>query len=214
MLSDDLSELSPVDEWSLSDALSPLDLSRGGYSQSWEIQYEAGARSSTLFRVGLFHRDLRNLLVDLRDPSLAGGAAPILIGAGRTEGVEVEFERWLARDLSAGVQALWVDSQDEATGLELPYQPQLQGLVRLDYLDPNGWRGSLVLNHVGRRYADQTETTRLGSFSTWDLLLARQQSLHTDLFLSVENLFDQENGYWQSYPSAGRKLRAGVEYRF
>jgi hypothetical protein len=215
VLSDDISELSPVEQWSLTDWLSPLDLARGGYSQSYELQYERLSGQGTLLRLAAFHRDLRNLLVDLDDPRLSAGAGPTLVGSGSLQGLELEAERWLGRDLSGGAQVVWLDSNnDDAGGLDLPYQPSVRGQVRLDYLDANGWRGSLVMEHVGRRYADLAATTRLGSVSLWHLTLAKQQDLHIDLFLTVSNLFGKDTGFWQDYGAGGRKVRAGVEYRF
>ena len=68
--------------------------------------------------------------------------------------------------------------------------------------------------HVGKRHADIANNTRLGSYNVVNLWAAKQLDLHTDLFITVENLCDQDYAFWQGYPGRGRKVRAGVEYRF
>lgn len=214
VLADDVTEISPVEQWALADWMSPLDLARGGWAQSYEVQYERLVDARSLLRLGVYQRDIRSLLVDLQDPELAPGAAPSLVVQGRLRGVQVEAERWLGRDLTAGVLLVFNQADNRDNGLDLPYQPEMLGQVRLDYLSPSGWRGAVVYNHVGRRYADLAAGTRLGSYDTVDLYVAKQQTLHTDLFLSIRNLLDEADGFYGGYPSAGMKFQAGVERRF
>jgi hypothetical protein len=214
LLSDDVAEVSPVEQWALADPLSPLDLARGGFSQSHEVQYERLVAGHSLVRVGVFQRDLRNLLVDLENPALAAGATPVVVSAGRLRGVKLELERRLGRDFSGGLTLTYLDSRNKGTGRDLPYQPDATGTLRMDYLGASGWRGAVALEYVGRRYADLAATTRLGSTSLWHLSLAKQQSVHSDLFLTVLNAFDTEPGYWRGYPATGRRVSGGVEYRF
>ncbi|MEI6502534.1 MAG: tetratricopeptide repeat protein, partial [Armatimonadota bacterium] len=76
VLADDVSELAPVDPYALRSFMSPTDLARGGYSQSYELQYESTPPSGVL-RVAIFQRDVRNLLVDLEDPAWSLEAAPL-----------------------------------------------------------------------------------------------------------------------------------------
>ncbi|MEN6303164.1 MAG: TonB-dependent receptor [Armatimonadia bacterium] len=214
LLADDVSEVSPVESWASRPFMSPLDLARGGYSQSYELQYECQPAGS-LLRATLFHRDLRNLLVDLQDPAWATGAAPLVLDSASTEGAELELERWLGRDLSGGVWARYTDSEsDDAAGREVPYQPKLAAQARLDYLNADGWRLALIWQHVGKRYADQLNAERLGSYSLFNFSVARQFNLHTDVFVTAENLLDREYRFYQGYPERGRQVQAGLQYRF
>lgn len=214
VLSDDVSEVSPVEEWALADPLSPLDLARGGYSQSHEAQYQRLTPGRSLVRVGAFHRDLRNLLVDLEDPARSAGAVPTVIDSGYVRGLKLEAERRLGRDLSGGLTVAWQDSRNDANGRDLPYQPEVTASVRLDYLSYSGWRGEVAMEHVGRRYADVAATARLDSTQLWHLTLAKQHSVQADFFLTILNLFDEETGFWRGYPAYGRRVSGGFEYRF
>ncbi len=215
VLRDDVSELSPVDDWALRDWISPLDLATGGFSQSYELQYELTPADGSLLRLSGFHRTLKNFIVDLDDPRWAPGQVGMVLASGTFTGGEIEWEHWVGRDLSAGIWLRYTDSEnDDAGGVEIPYQPKLAGQLRLDYMDENGVRVGVAWLHIGRRYADIANTTELGSYNLINLRVAKQRDLHTDLFLSVENLFDQDYAFWQGYPGPGTRVSGGVEYRY
>lgn len=215
VLRDDVSELSPVDYWAVRDAVSPLDLAFGGYAQSYELQWQLMPPDGSLLRVCAFQRDLRNYVVYLDDPAWAAGKAGAVLAAGTLRGAEVEWERWLSRDLSGGVRLRYTDARnDEAGERRVPYQPRLRGQVRLDYLDRTGLRIGAEWVHIGSRWADTAGLTRLGSYGVMNLRAARQLDLKTDVFVTVENLLDADREFWRGYPERGRRVQGGVEYRF
>jgi outer membrane receptor protein involved in Fe transport len=168
----------------------------------------------SLLRLTAFQRDLRNYLADLADPSWAAGIVRGAISSGALTGAQLEWEKWLGANLSAGVWVRYTDSENDDTGLEIPYEPEITGAFSLNYLDSRGWRIGADWSYIGSRYADLANATKLGSFNTLNLRAARQLSLQTDVFITVENLLDEEDGIWQGYPSRGRNVKAGVEYRF
>lgn len=214
ILADDVTEVAPVDWYGLRGSISPLDLARGGYAQSYELQYER-IPANGVFRASLFQRDLRNLLVDLEDPAWSLRAAPVVLGAATLRGAEVELERQLGRDLTGGVFARYTDSSnDDAGGLDLPYQPKWVGQARLDYLDNNGWRLGLIWSFTGHRFADVGNAVELGSYNVLNATLARQFSLHTDVFVNVGNALNREYGFYRNYPAPGTQVVGGVKYRF
>ncbi|MCE5237550.1 TonB-dependent receptor [bacterium] len=214
-LADDVSRLAPVDEWAGRALLSSLGLAAGGFSQSYEAQYELQPADGSLLRVTLFQRDLRNVLVDLEDPAWSVEASPEVLAKARLRGVEAEYERWLTSRLSGGVYVRWAESENHDAGDEdVPYQPSLVVQARLDYLDDAGWRVGLVWQHTGRRYADLGNATRLESYNTLGLSVARQFDLHTDAFVTVENLLDEEYQFYRGYPERGRQVTVGLRHRF
>ncbi|MGE5531045.1 MAG: TonB-dependent receptor domain-containing protein, partial [Bacteroidota bacterium] len=213
-LADDVTSLSPVDRYSLRASVSNLDLAPGGYAQSYELQYEL-VPPAGLLRVSLFQRDLRNLLIDLEDPRWSTGVAREVIGAATLRGAEVEFERELGDNLTVGAWARYTDSDaDDLGGAEVPYQPRLQGQVRLDYLDAAGWQVGAALTHVGERYAHLGNSVELGSYSLLSMAIARQLDLHTFVFLNVQNALDRDYQFFRNYPGAGAEVSGGVRYRF
>jgi len=215
VLRDDVSELAPVNDWALRPWISPLDLTTGGYSQSWEAVYELAPRDGTILRGAIFHREMRNLIVDLEDPRWAPGVAGQVLASGTLCGGEVEWERPIGEDFSAGIFLRFTDSEnDDAGGLEIPFQPEWTGLLRLDYLDEHGTRIGVQWLHIGRRWADFANTMRLGSYNVVNLRMAHQLDLQTDLFLSIDNLLSDDYAFWPGYPADGTRVRGGVQYRF
>lgn len=214
LIADDVSELAPVDHWSLGDTRSPLDFALGGFGQSYELQYQLLPRDGSLLRLSAFHHTMRNVIIDLQDPAWAGGVVGEVVGSADASGAEVEYERWLGRDLSGGLLVRYTTSNNDETGRDVPYVPQLLARLRLDYLDPLGYRVGASWTHVGRRYADFAASRELGSYGVLDLSVARQLDLHTDVFVGVENVFDRRYGFWEGYPEPGRRIQMGVLYRF
>jgi hypothetical protein len=215
VLRDDVSELAPVNDWASRPWLSPLDLTTGGYSQSWEAVYESVPSDGSVLRGGVFWRSLENLIVDLEDPALSPGRVGLVLASGEVRGGEVEWERPLGRNLSGGIWVRYSDTEnDDAGGNELPFQPDWTGRLRVDYIDRSGTRAGAAWVHVGERYADAANTMRLDSYDVLNLQLRRQLDLHTDLFLTVENVLDEEYAFWPGYPGRDTRARAGVNYRF
>lgn len=215
VLRDDVSELGPVNDWALRPWLSPLDLATGGYSQTWEAVYERTPEDGSVLRGGLFFRSLENLIVDLEDPALSPGRMGLVVASADVRGGEIEWERWLTENLSGGVWVRYTDTDNNAPGGgELPMQPDWTGRLRLDYIDRSGIRASVAWVHVGERYADAANAVQLDAFDIVNLHLRKQFGLHTDLFLSVRNVFDEEYAFWPGYPGRSASVHGGVEYRF
>jgi outer membrane receptor protein involved in Fe transport len=168
-----------------------------------------------LLRLSAYYRTLRNYIIDLQDPQWSAGAVGTITASGSTRGAELAWERWLTPTLSAGVWARYTDSRnDEMLGHDIPYQPQWAGSARLDYMDSAGWRASLQWLHVGKRYADVRNLTRLGSTNVFNLRLEKQADLHTEYFLEARNLFDKDYCFWANYPERGRDIRGGIRLRY
>ena len=215
VLRDDVSELSWVDDYSLREWISPLDLATGGFSQSYELQYELTPPDGSLLRLSAFHRDVRNYIVDLDDPAWSAGKVGMVLASGQIRGGEVEWERWIGHNLSAGLWVRYADTEnDDAGGLAIPYQPKLSGALRLDYLDRSGLRVGAEWLRVGGRWADIANTVKLDAYDVVNLRVAKQLNLQTDVFLTIENVLDENDGFWQDYPAPGTRVRGGIQHRF
>lgn len=215
VIRDDVSELSPVEHWALRDWISPLDLAMGGFSQTYELQYQLLPHDGSLLRLSAYYRTLRNFIIDLQDPRWSAGASGVISASGSMQGAELEWERWLSPTLSAGVWARYTcSSNDEVRGCDIPYQPQWTGAARLDYMDVTGLRASLQWLHMGKRYADVRNVTELGAADVFNLRLEKQADLHTEYFLEARNLLDRDYCIWADYPERGCDIRGGIHLRY
>lgn len=214
VLADDVSELSPVDEWATRFWLSPLDLARGGFSQSTELQYELQPADGSLLRAAVFHRHLRNLIVDLEDPAWSVEPTPLVLDKASFRGIELEYERWLTDRLSSGIWMRWLDTDSDQVNGAVPYQPAFSAQARLDYLDDNGWRLGLLWQHVGQRTVNAEGVQELPAYGVASLRASYQMNLQTDAFLFVENLLNEEYEFYEGYPGRGRHVLGGLRQRF
>ena len=216
VLRDDVSEISPVDHWALTDTFTPLSFAAGGFTQSYELQYQLLPRDGTVLRVSGFHRTLRNFIVALNDPQWATEQLVLFLPKASLQGGQIEFERYLTHELSAGVAARLTDSDNHlVSGKQIPFQPRWTAQARLDYLAPCGFRADAVWVFVGDRFADPANTQKVGSYDVVNLLLTQRYSLlHGEVFVVVNNLFDRHFAFWPGYPEPGREVEAGVLYRF
>lgn len=215
VLRDDISDLAPVERFSLGDGLSPLDLTDGGYSQSYELQFEHRPTRDSVIRVSGFDRRLRNLIVDLEDPAWSPRVGIALLDTAEFRGAELEWEQRLTDSLTASAWARYTDSENrDAGGLGIPYRPEFSSRAGLEYTGRSGLRARANWLRVGNRYGDIANAAKLGSYDVVDLWAAYQVDLQTDVFLTVDDVFDEGAAFWQGYPSRGRTVRGGVEFRF
>ncbi len=216
VLRDDVSEISPVDHWALTDTFTPLSFASGGFTQSYELQYQLLPKNGTVLRVAGFYHTLRNFIVCLNAPQWATEQAVLFLPKASLQGGEIEFERPLTHELSAGVTARLTDSDNHlVSGKHIPFEPRWTGQARLDYLARCGFRADAVWVFVGDRFADPANTVKAGSYDVVNLLLSQRYSLlHGEVFVVVNNLFDRHYAFWPGYPEPGREVEGGVLYRF
>ena len=148
------------------------------------------------------------------------------IDAFRTTGMEVELEAHPHAFLM--IRGSYTYNPTEI--VRAPTQPQLvgkeaRGAARnswstvVAYENPSLLDVIVVNRYVGARWDDDLNSLPLGSLNVTDIRIARQATPRTRLFLSVENLFDEE--YEVTRAASGlvriggpRFLEAGVQYRW
>jgi outer membrane cobalamin receptor len=144
------------------------------------------------------------------------------VGEAFMEGVELEWERKLGERGKAFINYTYqkaVDRKDFdalAVGKTIRYTPQTKynaGLVLGE--------SSLLIRHVGERFADQYNTITLPAYTVVDLKLAKKIKA-MEIEFSVDNLFNESYSEivgnnpttWAvtKYPMPGRKYQAGVKW--
>lgn len=83
-------------------------------------------------------------------------------------------------------------SDQTVVGNYLAYAPHQNLGSGITYSNPRLLDARVLLNYKDTRYANNQNTSKLGSYYTVDLGIARQLGKYCKLSLSVENLFDNE----------------------
>lgn len=174
-------------------------------SRSIEVGYDRYFSSGS-FTASYFDSDYEDLIFfDL----LAGHYANI--NAASSRGVELGASR-RAGALNASLSYTYLDTEDGSTGDRLLRRPQHSGSLALGY-DFARLATLLVIQHTGARL-DVTDLLPFGNVTneahtTADLTL-RWTAGALVPYLRVENLTDERYEEVFGYPSAGRRLTAGI----
>jgi outer membrane receptor for ferrienterochelin and colicins len=147
-----------------------------------------------------------------------------------TEGVEVDGDLAVLRNLSLGGAYTYLDARDDETGLKLTGRHQHQGNIRLAWhLDRTGtratFRGMFYGDWIAARATTATgvEDTTAPGFDLWDVFVSQRVVRGINAFVAVDNLFDNQDpntgvltaaGSPASIyrPEAGRTARFGVRW--
>jgi outer membrane receptor protein involved in Fe transport len=119
---------------------------------------------------------------------------------GRVEavGVEIEGEYRPTEHWSISLSSLLEDTEVESApqlpdlvGKRIPQVPEETVVLRLRWSDPEILDAMIQGRYVGDRFDDDINTLLVHSFTVADLMLSRQLTRSTGVFLGVENLFDE-----------------------
>jgi hypothetical protein len=194
----------------------PLTMPQGlpDRTQTVEFDAERYLGSSDFLKLFLFRTSARG--VDLGD-------LPPMKRVVRT-GVGLRYERQLSYHLY-GQASLLLNRTTNRTpfapfdGEAAPYHPSTFGGLALNYVDPSGTKLGLQLNYTGSFFQDPGDISaptrpRFSERMYVDLTLAKEPSVDREFFLKVTNLFDSRAIQFNDFPTGGRRVQAGVTWRF
>jgi tetratricopeptide (TPR) repeat protein len=216
----DATEISPVEAWSQPFGIDRVGYTDSGYARSYELHYQHPSSRLSMLTITAFTREARGLLLDLEDPQYAPTSNLFLVARARIRGAQMAYEHGFSPTFSVRLFVRYADTEDRATGQELPYFSNWQGGLRFDYLNRAGWRGFLALTQEGPRVTLDTRSLdpdarrRLAGSTLVDLRIARQLDTLHSLFVQVSNLLDRDRAPFEGYPASGRTILGGIEYRF
>jgi outer membrane receptor protein involved in Fe transport len=116
----------------------------------------------------------------------------------RIRGVETELEvrprpRWrvVASHVYLDARVVEASSQPLLEGNRLAQVPDHVFTIGVHWADPAWFNASLMVRRVGGQFEDDLNTLPLGAFTTVDARIARRFAKFVDVYLGVENLFDE-----------------------
>jgi len=158
------------------------------------------ARGPAELRIVGFWNHLANAITNVTI-----GSTPQLItrqrrnaGTIRAAGVEVEGEWQIVPAVRATLGAQFVDSvfadsqEPGLTGNRVPQVPRAQGAVGVRVAAPAGVLATAQFRFTGSQFDDDQNAFLLGRAKVLDVFASRRLRRGVDVFVAVENLFDDE----------------------
>jgi outer membrane receptor protein involved in Fe transport len=184
-------------------------------------------------RVTGFWNDAKDLVVNvtqtIRLPDCPAGTTCRQrqnVDLARIRGVEVELEyrpvkewRFLAGYLYTDAHVLEATQQRGLEGNRLAQVPEHSYTLAAQFSHPAWFNASAAVRFVGDQFEDDVNTLRLGSYAVVDLSISRRVAAWGELFVAVENLFDQTYSVGRTSNGvvsigAPRLVRGGVRLSF
>ncbi len=213
--------------------LSGTDAQGKGFEPNQSTSSEAGAKFSLGgidATVAVFQVKQKNILV----AADASAATQLAIGKARSQGLELDLQGEITKDLSLWASYAYVDAMTSNTfkdpnfGVAVPAGSRLLNvpkhtlslqLVKSTVVAGRGLRFGGGLLHVGERSGEFTTNFKLPAYTVARAFAAYELTRSTTLRLDVDNLFN-ETYYTNSFsalwvqPGTPRSVRASAAFKF
>jgi vitamin B12 transporter len=193
-------------------------------SESWEVGIDQRFMDGAV-EVGAvyFRRDTENQIdyiscFTASPPPICDGA-PDRFGyyenlrLTRAEGVEFTLGLKPVDRLSVVGQYSFVDTKDRETGNELARRPRHSVSALVDYAWPFGLSTGATITHIGDRFDNAANTTRVDGYALVDLRASFPVTERIEVYGRVENLFDERYEVVATYGTPGRAAFGGVRIK-
>ena len=161
-----------------------------------ELGFDVGETTGPVLRLSAFRNDLRDPIVNVSTGPNTRQRQNL--GMARIEGFELDGSWTFAPHWSVDVSATLADTevteapgQPQLVGKELPQAPPLQGRFGLSFDDSSRWMASLSVRYIDEQYENDLNTLPMGSVWLTDLSASWHAKPWLDVYLAVENLFDE-----------------------
>ena len=108
------------------------------------------------------------------------------------KGAEVSFDYDLNKDIDLGLNATYLKTEDESTGKELTYTPDISASFSVNYKITNDLNTNLMLRYIGEQYSNSTNTEQTNDYTLVDLGAQYQINKNIEYYLGVDNIFNKE----------------------
>ena len=108
------------------------------------------------------------------------------------KGAEVSFDYDLNKDVDLGLNTTYLKTDDESTGKELTYTPDISASFSVNYKITNDLNTNLMLRYIGEQYSNSTNTEQTNNYTLVDLGAQYQINKNIEYYLGVDNIFNKE----------------------
>ncbi len=191
-----------------------------------DVERYIGARS--FVKAFVFRATAKDVIIGGSDLTglgigLPASAAPILaLNRWSANGAGMRLEHRLGSSLFANFGFLLRETSNRTPGSlfnggRAPYEPNSLATLSLNHIDRTGNKIGVQLRRVGSFFQDTPQQIVRQSFPSKfyvDLRLAKEPSVQNEIFISVRNLFNQQEIRFNDFRTARRRVEVGATRRF
>jgi outer membrane receptor protein involved in Fe transport len=175
--------------------------------------------------LGLFHDQLNDSVANVSEPSNPNDATRRNLEKAKVDGLELSVEHLLTEELSFRFQGLLMDSEVKScpenpglAGNRVAQVPKRRSTASLLW-SPSLWELRLDARYESERFDDARNSRLLDNCLNIDLSLSKMFSKNTRIFLTVNNITDEEiqtrrNAENIVYVEAPRNWLVGLDWKF
>ena len=165
-----------------------------GYSAG--IEHVFSKRLSA--NLGLFRNDIKDIIVAVNTSETIDGV-PVRtwrnVNKAFTQGAEIGMKAAILDNLSLTLNYTYLDTENEDTDKELPYNPHHTAGIGMDYeIKPWAMSFHWGTNYVSKAYTDETNTREIESYYISNLKIIKDITRNIGVSLEVDNIFKSDYG--------------------
>ena len=184
---------------------------------SYDLGIEHKFSRDTVLNATLFRTDTKDFITYQRDEDLI--YRPVNISRVYKQGMEMSLSFKLHKDISLDLDYIYQDTENKETDSELQYSPRHNVKVTGKFALPTGTKLETIFKAVSHQYSspDTAQSEKLDSYCLVNLKVIHPvliKSLHCELFVHIDNLFDTGFESHAGYPDDGFRFIAGMNINF
>jgi len=185
------------------------------------IGYQIGAKykfsEKLLCKLSFFRNEIEDLIDAKYTPRVGWPSYDLYwenVDKAMTQGIELSLASQIKDNLTARLGYTFLDTEDKSTKKELTYKPKHKLTLEFNWIIPEiGLNLNLEGEYIGKRYADEANTNRLGGYTIFNLTLTKDIGKNISIFARVDNIFGKKDIY-DEYDIDGTEFLGGVKIKF
>lgn len=148
--------------------------------------------------VSLFRNDVKDIIVAV-DTSEKIDGTPVRtwknVRKAFTQGVELGIKAAVLDNLILNLGYTYLDTENEDTKKELPYNPHHTASIGMDY-EIKPWKASVHwrTNYISEVYTDEANTKKIKDYSISNLKIIKDITKNISVSMDVDNIFESDYG--------------------
>lgn len=108
------------------------------------------------------------------------------------KGAEASFSYDVNDRLDLGLNATYLKTEDESTGKELTFTPDISASINANYEFTPKFSSNLMFRYIGEQYTDSTNSTKVDSYNLVDIAAKYEIKKNVELYGGIDNIFDEK----------------------